>query len=84
MKKYTDLKELLLDYTTALIQSVDDGNINSERLADRFCSNNSLALGKQKPLAKNKQTENKPKCICNELHKSGAIGFCMACKTDWV
>lgn len=50
----------------------------------KFVAFNTLALGKPEPLAKNKQTENKPKCICDELIRSNSSGWCPACKTDWV
>tara|TARA_R100000030_G_scaffold84402_1_gene67525 strand:- start:68 stop:334 length:267 start_codon:yes stop_codon:yes gene_type:complete len=59
MKEHDTLEELLYSYNEYLNKDLEHDNISvTEMAADNFLECNSLALGKQKPLAKNKECDN--------------------------
>ena len=59
MKVHANLKELLEAYDRFMTSQILDMNANVIESRLKFLASNSLALGKPRPLAKNKQTNNK-------------------------
>ena len=63
MKVHTDLKELLEDFTIKIMNRWMNGDKRDySEFVNNYTSSNSLALGKQEPLTKNKQHEEFCKC----------------------
>lgn len=70
MKTHNTLKELLKDFLNEYFdRTVNNGNETDEVVLTDFVASNSLALGKQKSLAKKKQSENK--CECSIINGKG-------------
>ena len=69
MKVHNDLKELLEDFVKNYYEKGDPWEMTLSDVIDEFVSSNSLALDKQRPLAKNKQFDNvfKSKCGATKL-----------------
>ena len=60
MKVHNSLEELLEDFCYKLdLRECLDSEFSWQEVIKPFVSSNSLALGKPRPLAKNKQTNNK-------------------------
>ena len=84
MKVHTNLEELLremineIEHTTEL----DLSNWEKGQTIEGFLSRNSLASAEQRPLAKNKQTENNLLCAVEEYSngKAKCDVQCQACK----
>lgn len=80
MKVHTNLAELLEDFVTNYYEKGDPWETTLAGVIDDFVSSNSLALDKQRPLAKNKQFDNAcDKCDGTGLMRQELISTCNRC-----